>query len=145
MGKLIIIRGVPGTGKSTLAKERLHECFSGGKNKIVHLEADMFFSRFGEYRWNPDVITRAHKWCIETTQVFLSRGYDVIVSNTFTTFAEMRNYIEYVEEFEHDVEVITLTDEYGSIHDVPEHTMEKMRYRFESHQAIMEKVDGIHQ
>lgn len=45
MQLLTLIRGLPGSGKSTMAK------FIAGDTDAVHLEADMYFIKDGEYKF----------------------------------------------------------------------------------------------
>lgn len=137
MRKLTIIRGVPGTGKSTLAEALTAQ----SPSTIVHLEADMFHSQNGKYEFDFDLIGASHRWCIASTRIFLCRGKDVIVANTFTKLTEMLPYIECALNHGHELEVVTLTKEYGSIHDVPESTMENMRSRFVPHETVLEKIN----
>lgn len=52
--ELYLLRGIPGAGKSTLAKSL------GGK----HVEADMFhINKEGVYDWRPEHVKKAHEWC----------------------------------------------------------------------------------
>lgn len=132
---LTILRGIPGAGKSTYARSM--SSIQGGP---VHLEADMWFSRDGEYRWDPELIKRAHRWCIETTEVLLQTRGLVVVSNTFTMYNEMFDYLDFCYKHKIGCNIVTLTSSYGSIHSVPEEAMERMRKRFQSHQDIMERV-----
>lgn len=46
--KLYIIRGAPGSGKSTKAKALIAENLD-----LLHFEADMFFEQDGPYKFNP--------------------------------------------------------------------------------------------
>ena len=51
---LYIVRGIPGSGKSTFAKTL------GGQ----HYESDMFFiNENGEYNFDVTKIKDAHQWC----------------------------------------------------------------------------------
>ena len=45
---LYIVRGVPGSGKTTYSKQL----------GIFHVEADMFHMKDGEYRWDPKRVKR---------------------------------------------------------------------------------------
>ena len=132
---LYLIRGVPGSGKTTLAKKVVewYDC-------ICHLESDMYFERTGQYVFDREKLYAAHNWCQTTVQVLLNQGKRVVVSNTFTTYREMEPYVKYAKLNGIGVTLITMTKEYGSIHDVPEETMIKMRERFESHKDIREKI-----
>lgn len=130
---LVLIRGIPGQGKSTLARHLEHSGF-------VHIETDMYYNRFGRYNWSPDELTRAHRWCLTTTQALLMNRGKVIVSNTFTQFREMEEYVEYAKQFGFGIDLYTMTSQYQNTHDVPQATLERMKARFESHDSIVEKI-----
>jgi len=81
MKELFLLRGLPGAGKSTLAKT------IGGK----HFEADMYFIKDGEYKFEADKLKMAHNWCAIQTQIAMVDDEPiVIVSNTFTQEWEMK-------------------------------------------------------
>jgi hypothetical protein len=44
----------------------------------------------------------------------------------------MEPYLKYAKEFSHEVEIIECHNQYGSIHGVPEKTMERMKARWEN-------------
>lgn len=127
VNKLYIVRGLPGSGKSTLAKKMVKD---GAAD--VHYEADMFFMINGKYQFNPAKLRYAHEWCFEAVRhALMTREQNVVVSNTFTQKWEAEKYITLAVMSGIDVEIITCTENYGSIHDVPEDAMVKMRDRFE--------------
>lgn len=120
---LILIRGLPGSGKSTQAKK--YEGF-------VHVEADMYLiGPDGVYRFDPKRLGEAHAWCRNTARAALAEGKNVVVSNTFTTRAEIEPYITMAHELGVTMITVTMTGNWGSIHGVPEATMENMRRRWE--------------
>lgn len=124
MAHLIIIRGLPGSGKSTLAKT-----FSWN-----HFEADQYFTDLeGNYDFDPIKLREAHGWCQEMVFDALELGQDTVVSNTFTTLWEMDSYINYCDEYGHTFSVIKCEGSYGSVHDVPEDVISKMRDRWEDY------------
>ena len=63
-----IMRGVPGSGKSTIARKLAHGATA---DEVMNLtpfhgtvvSADDFFLRNGEYRYNPKEIGIAHSYC----------------------------------------------------------------------------------
>ena len=112
MTSLVIIRGLPGSGKTTYAKQ----CFPNH----IHLEADMFFvDANGNYNFNVNLIKNAHEWCINSSRIFMNHQKDIIISNTFTTLGEMRTYLDHAKLTGHQVSVIRMNTQYGSIHNVP--------------------------
>lgn len=127
--KLIIIRGIPGSGKSTYAKKLLEDLEKEGIS-AKHYEADMFFMKNGEYVWNPMLAHKSHEWCFNKVFKSLEVNDVVIVSNTFTTQSEMDNYLTEAKNNDYDVTVYRMANEFQNQHGVPEQTLEKMKARF---------------
>jgi predicted kinase len=122
---MTLIRGVPGSGKSTKAQTMKDD-------QTDHWEADMFFiDDFGNYNFNPKLLPAAHKWCQKKTKQSLKEGRNVIVANTFIHRWELQPYLELAAEFDTDIQYITCTGRYKSIHGVPEDRIEAMRNGFE--------------
>jgi len=133
MGKLYLIRGLPGSGKTTRAKEMV-------KNGVmdVHLEADQFFEVGGEYKFNPQMIGEAHKWCQAAAAEALADDKNVVVSNTFTQWWEMAEYFLMAKEMSVKVLIWECNGRYGSIHGVPDHAMKRMEERWEPYLPPLE-------
>lgn len=129
--QLIIIRGLPGTGKSTLAQKIIDSLKYSNVDRYIHAEADMFFvGDDGVYRFDPSKLDLAHISCQLSVNDGMENGIDcIIVSNTFTTADEIQPYLDLAEEYGYAVKVIRMTKEYGSIHGVPDKSMERMRRR----------------
>lgn len=134
--KLILIRGIPGSGKSTLAKKILEEIRAEREVWVEHYEADMYFtSPAGTYTYIGERIGEAHEWCHEQTEMFIrikSFPVTAIVSNTFTRKSEIQPYIDLAEKHGAEIEIIEATGNYGSVHNVPEEVVQKMRDRWET-------------
>lgn len=58
MAKLLIIRGIPGTGKSTLA----HKLVCDGEYRAF-FEADQYFMTESGYDFDPSKLHAAHAFC----------------------------------------------------------------------------------
>lgn len=118
---LILIRGLPGSGKSTMARQY----------HALHLEADMYHVKDGKYLFDGSKTKLSHEWCQKTCFDAMDNGMDVVVSNTFTQKWEMQPYFDYAKKTGHELVVITTTGAYGSIHGVPAEVVEKMSKRWE--------------
>jgi predicted kinase len=128
MNTLTLIRGIPGSGKSTLAKQLVT---ANGSQVTEHFEADMYFmSASGIYNFDPSKLGFAHSWCMGITDDTLFYKKNVIVSNTFTTIKEMRPYVALAEKYNATLNIILCQSQFGSVHSVPESSMDAMRKRF---------------
>lgn len=129
MKTLYLLRGLPGCGKSTLAKS-LSNSMTG------HVEADMFFvDDDGSYNFDGSKLKDAHAWCQKQAEDFMSLyEYEtVIVSNTFTQEWEMTPYLEMAERYGYIVFSLIVENRHGGVneHGVPEEALERMEKRFE--------------
>ena len=120
MRELILIRGLPGSGKTTMAKQ-----YHGS---YIHLETDMFWGP--DYKIDLSRLQEAHEWCQQSTRIFLA-NYSVIVSNTFTTKKELYPYFDIASDYGIVPQIILCLNQFGSVHKVPKEVMQKMRDRFE--------------
>lgn len=86
----------------------------------------------GNYKFDPRKLASAHDWCIRTAQVGMATNHQtVIVSNTFTLFKEMEPYYQLALAYDYQVQEIICSADFGSVHNVPEATVEKMARRFQ--------------
>lgn len=125
MQKLVLIRGLPGSGKSTIAKR---EYVSQG---YVLCEADEFFMVDGEYLFNGAKIKEAYAYCQSKAEQALSSLQNVVVANTFTQHWEMEFYKKLAEKYQATIKIITANGNYKNIHNVPEAVVNKMKTRWE--------------
>lgn len=126
--KLVIIRGLPGSGKSTIAKSDPYKGFK-------HFEADMYFiNDKGEYVFDKAKISKAHKWCQDSCRTALAEGYSVVVSNTFCRMWEMIPYLQMAGDLDIPVEVVEAKGEYKNIHDCPKETIGRMKANWEAYE-----------
>ena len=120
---LILVRGIPGSGKSTFAKLICNQ----------HVEADMFFELDGEYKFDSSKLKQAHEWCKNKAEGWMKNGYNVAVSNTFSQDWEMQPYFELAKKYGYMVHSLIKENRHEgkNIHNVPEEKLEQMKNRFE--------------
>lgn len=125
MKTLYIIRGLPGSGKTTLAKQL------AGVNVC---EADEFFTTpSGNYKFDASDLAFAHLYCQNKCKDLMDRGKEIIaVSNTSSRRWEFAEYIRLAQMNYYRIVEITMTGEmYPNIHGVPEDRIEAMKERWE--------------
>ena len=126
---LYIVRGIPGSGKSTFAKTL------GG----THFETDEFFMVDGEYKFDPTKLKEAHRWCQDSVNTAMILNHTaglnnvIVVSNTFTQEWEMETYFQMADTYGYKVFSVIVENRHGGIntHGVPEDKLQVMRDRFE--------------
>jgi len=124
--KIILVRGLPGTGKTTLALKMLK---SGQAN--TYYEADQYFYNSDGYFFDPARLKDAHQWCYNGVKRFLKeqRG-TVVVSNTFSQNWEMKPYRDLAKSLGIKLEVIEMMVPYhNSVHITDPNALEETRKR----------------
>ena len=127
---LIILRGIPGSGKSTVADILAEGVF----NHTICCADDYFTNDEGVYNWYPSGIKKAHEASQLKCREAMERGESrVIVANTNTTEKEMKPYNDMANEFGYRVISLIVENRANTtnIHNVPESTLKKMCDRFE--------------
>ena len=133
MKELIILRGLPGSGKSTRAKEL-------ATDESIICSADDFFIHNGIYRFDANRLHEAHETCFaKAKQAMILNTQTIIIDNTNTQKWEYQKYLDlaYMYGYEVDIEMIgNLTDieiyHKRNTHNVPKEAIERMAKRFES-------------
>ena len=129
---LVLLRGLPGSGKSTFANFVW--------NDYAICEADKFFyDSEGNYLFDASKLKEAHKWCRDEVEIRMKDNEvnpqyypEIVVSNTFTQEWEMDEYFKLAEKYGYMVFTIILENRHGSknVHNVPDEKLEQMRNRF---------------
>lgn len=123
MKKLFIIRGIPGSGKTTKAHSLTPHVF----------EADDYFTdSYGNYNYDAQFISDAHFQCQQRVlRAMQEEKTPIAVSNTFIRHSEYKIYQVFASEFGYDVDIVICKGRYENVHGVPNEVVKKMLKRFE--------------
>lgn len=121
---LYIIRGIPGSGKTTLARKLAPDA--------NYAADDYFYDSDGNYKFDVTKLDAAHKWCHKSVENAMINGVPVIaVNNTFVRKWEYADYIEMAEKLGYRPVEIICRGNFGSIHNVPSAKIKSMAQNFE--------------
>lgn len=124
---LILLRGVPGSGKSSTAQ------LLSSMYEIAHIEADHYFiDSEGNYNFKPSELSKAHEYCQNVCRVALNSGSDIIVSNTSTTEKEVQTYKDIAAECGANFISLIVENRHGgeNVHNVHSEKIQQMKDRF---------------
>ena len=128
MKNLILLRGVPGAGKTTTSTLFLG-CASCDDTITVAAD-DYMVDEDGNYEYDFNKLKECHKLCQDEVRNSLQTNSIVVVHNTFCADWEMDAYYKIAEEVG-DCRVYSMIVEnrHGSksIHDVPDDKIEMMK------------------
>ncbi|XP_061840363.1 NEDD4-binding protein 2 isoform X1 [Nerophis lumbriciformis] len=86
---LVLLRGAPGSGKTTLARAFLEHNRGG-----VVLSTDDYFTREGRYQFDSTAVGEAHEWNHQRAKEAFERGANpIIIDNTNMQGWEMKPYV----------------------------------------------------
>lgn len=135
MSMVYILRGIPGSGKSTYAKTIAPE------SAVICSADDFFVGKDGVYRFDHSKISEAHKQCFRKFVQAVNEGTDpIVVDNTNCTNVEVAPYVTYAEAMDCCVTIVGITktppEECAArnVHGVPVATVMRM-YR-----TLMENI-----
>lgn len=121
--ELVIIRGVPGSGKTKIAMAMLSH---------LHFEADQYFiDEKGGYNFDKSKLSDAHYHCLRCVKFALDKGSRVVVSNTFIKAWELDPYFEKCRELGIIPTIIEAKGSFKSVHNVPDDVIDRMKANYE--------------
>ncbi|XP_002918268.2 NEDD4-binding protein 2-like 1 isoform X1 [Ailuropoda melanoleuca] len=134
---LYLLRGLPGSGKTTLARQLQHDF----PRALIFSTDDFFFREDGAYEFNPDFLEEAHEWNQKRARKAMRNGISpIIIDNTNLHAWEMKPYA--VMALENNYEVIFREPDTRwkfnvqelarrNIHGVPREKIHRMKERYE--------------
>lgn len=140
--EVIILRGIPGSGKSSLQKKLWPKA-------VVVSEDTFFIDANGKYNFDPMKLGEARNRCLlefiaemtylrelkESGTPVIAEDFTVIVDNTNCSLVEMAPYVAIADAFDIPVRVLSLQVPIGqaverNIHGVPKETIVNMEQKF---------------
>ena len=124
MKELFLLRGLPGAGKTTLARS------IGGS----YVETDHYFQYEGKYEFDASKLKEAHAWCQNVVKTRMENKIaKIAVSNTFTQAWEMQPYFDLAEKYGYRVHSLIVENRHDGIneHEVPVEKLIEMKNRFQ--------------
>lgn len=139
--QLILMRGLPGSGKSHLAGQLLKSFLDDGISAIIVSADDFHYGHSDQYDYKVKAAPFAHKKCQGDAAWHMNTGTQVIiVDNTNITISDMLPYFELASIYDYaimllesqaswawDVNECTTRNE----HQVPRETIQSMHDRFQ--------------
>lgn len=125
MKELFILRGLPGSGKSTLGALIAD---------VVCSADDHFVGEDGVYRFEPTKLKAAHSACGEKCEEAMVAGTPrIAIANTSTREWEWEWYVQLAKKYGYRVHSLIAENRHHghNIHGVPEEAIAAMRERFE--------------
>ena len=129
---LYMIGGVPGSGKSWLARILRHHSEANNVECLCVAADDFMFDDKGDYKFDPSRLGICHLWCQSSVLEAMKREVpNIVVHNTFVRQWERDVYRELAKEFAYQIMEIDCDARFGNIHGVPEEKVDKMRVMWE--------------
>lgn len=140
IGEVVIVRGVPGTGKSTYAQS-LRYALNGEVIEPIIVSADDYFQKQGFYQFDVSRLAMAHNECKQNFLAAIqSRHPFIVVDNGNASRWEYAPYIELAERENYFVRIVEFacfsSEEVDAchrrnVHNVPPHAMANMLRRWQ--------------
>ncbi len=131
IGDLILLRGLPGSGKTTLGEVILQ--YPGSSTSDV-LSADNFFiDENGDYNFDGTKLKQAHNECQLKCAERMKHGISrIVVANTFTEEWEMDVYYEIADRYKYRIHSVIVENRHKgvNVHNVPDEKISQMKNRF---------------
>lgn len=128
MRSLIILRGLPGAGKSTLST-----ILSENRWPVFSIDSYFTDTVSGEYRFQFDKNHLAYKACqLNTEQAMIAQLEKIFIDNTFTLDWEIEPYFKLAAKYNYTVFVATVENRHQgkNRHNISDEQIKKMAEKY---------------
>lgn len=142
---LIILRGLPGSGKSDLAKQLVG-------NGVIH-STDNYLIKEGKYKFDKEKISRYHRLNFLTSVESMKKGISpIIIDNTNIMAVYCVGYVKYGKMYGYKIEVVESNVPWAfdieelvkrNKHGVSKETLSEMFQKYERLDVFKRKL-GLH-
>ena len=125
---LILLRGLPGAGKSTLAS-----LLAAREDAVLSIDDYFTDPRTGKYLFDHTKNHLAYKHCEEGVHKAMEEGKQrIFCHNVFSLDWEMEPYFTLAKKFGYQVHVVTVENYHGkkNVHEIPDEQVGKMREKY---------------
>jgi hypothetical protein len=126
--KLVIMRGIPGSGKTKYCKLCLPN--------FARVSSDDYFTdKDGIYTFVPSEMFKSHDWCYNHVLTLLSAGKNVVVDNVFSKLRDFKRYLDLPLKFEG--RIYHIVAHHGNTKNIPIRIVKQFEATYESHALDM--------
>ena len=139
---MYILRGVPGSGKSTLKSIIMGK---GQEEDFKWFEADSYMiDNNGNYKFDRNKLSEAHKKCfIGALRAACTGCYDIIISNCSIEPWEYYKYLRLANVFKMNVQIISIDSTFNSIHTDDPKVIDNMLYKWLTASSPREALNTV--
>ena len=122
---LHIVRGLPGSGKSTFAKSKL---FAG----MIVIEQEQFWvNAEGEYKPDDKRLKDAYNYMLEMVEKTFSLHVNTVVTGHFLTNKSIAPLVKLCQKYRSNITIWRCVDRWPRIHGQSDATLQAMQAQFE--------------
>ncbi len=127
MQTLYVMQGIPGSGKSTVAKQ-----IQAATGAVICSTDDYFTGADGVYRFDPTKLAEYHKANQDKAKEALEAGKSVIVDNTNILRIHCKPYVLVAVSLNLPVVFVRCEGRFSNVHSVPESVCVRMKMQMET-------------
>ncbi len=124
MNLLILIRGLPGSGKSTIAQHL---------TQYVIDDDDFYTKDDGTYNFTCDMIEPCHAWMLSYCEYLMSTGGDISITSPLISEVRINRFMDLANKYSYEFHSIIKENRHigTSIHNVPDDQLNEMKRKFD--------------